>query len=82
MHSRPNPFLGRLTIEPYMDGSFVLHAWADNKRGEEPARWAFSTVSDLMAFLSKASGAVVNPMQPSFDFREHLKGDPAHGPAS
>lgn len=78
-----NPFHHEFRVCPCNGGGYTITAYPYKLRGpEEPTTWAFSTVSDVMAFLAKASGAVVNPMQPSFDFREHLKGEPAHGSAS
>lgn len=75
-----NPFHNGFTVDACLGGSFVMRVFSDQVR--EPQRYAFTNVSDLMAFLSKASGSLVNPMQPAFDFRDHMKGEPAHGSAS
>lgn len=78
---RENPFHGGFCVDVYNGGSYVLRVFGPAKDTREPVRFAFSNVCDLMAFLSRAAGAVVNPMQPSFDFRDHMK-ETAHGPAS
>lgn len=80
MTEAANPFHTGFVVEPYANGSFVLRTLSQGRA--ETDRYAFTTVTDLTAFLSKASGSIVNPMQPSFDFRDHLKGEPTHGPAS
>lgn len=77
-----NPFAAEnFRVERHNGGGYSLTVFAQ-ARGEMPTTWAFTSVRDLMAFLISAEGAVVNHMQPSFDFRAHLKGEPAHGPAS
>lgn len=81
MADKINPFLADFRVESCSGNGYTLTVFA-KARGELPTIWAFTNVCDLMAFLAKASGAVVNPMQPGFDFREHLKGEPAHGSAS
>lgn len=79
-----NPLEHEFRVTPCNGGGFTVTAYPYRLRGtsDEPTTWAFTNVRDVMAFLQRASDALADTAQPSFDFRTHMAKDPAHGPSS